>query len=438
MLAHPAKVETAVAPRLSPQARGPLSGLRRALIWLIAFVDSAVMILVIFVLPLPAQTPPVFAIANVVPVVSFGIVGALLATRRPNNPIGWLFWAAGLVWAAGLLSALAAYGTAVGGGALAGWPSVPAAWLAWLSNDAFALALFATVLFVPLLFPDGRLPSRRWRLTARLMVVWLAIVMLLATFGPGPYASPGFSHLDNPIGIAALAPYDEAVGGVAALLAPACLAATVFAPIWRYRHGGVVERQQLKWFALATAVTVGAILGVVALTSSYPDLAVAAEVVGLTSFAFIPVAITIAILRYRLYDVDLLINRTLVYGALTATLAAAYLGAIALFQVALRPLTQESQPAVAASTLVVAAMFQPLRAAFQRTVDRRFYRTRYDAATTLETFGARLRSEFDLAALGAAVVDAALDTVQPRQAWLWLRGGLPSRSPNERTQRARS
>lgn len=185
---------------------------------------------------------------------------------------------------------------------------------------------------------------------------------------------------------------------------------------------------------MALAVTFGAL----ALLGAQPTSGAAAPTgwllavgtVGTLSPGLLPVAIGIAVLRYRLYDIDLLINRTLVYGALTAILAAAYVGAIAVLQVVLQPFTQGSQLAVAASTLVVAALFQPLRARTQRAVDRRFYRQRYDAAKTLETLGARLRSQVDLETLRAEVVALALETVQPRQASLWLRAGTVTRRPS--------
>ena len=417
-------------PSVAQRSPDRLGRLRSAAIWFVALLDSGVVLWGTFVGPLPADTAFVQAFAIAGTIVSFGLVGAFLATRRPRNPIGWLFWSAGLLIFITLLTHVAANH----GQAPLGWPPESEAWLAWLSNETFIAAFLTVVLFVPLLFPDGRLPSPRWRPLAVVMVLWLGTVMLAVTFAPGRIASPSFGTLENPLGIAAFRPLGGIVTAGILVIAPVCFGGAALAPIWRYRDGTPVERQQVKWFATATMVTVGAFV----VTLAPGDLASAAYYVGITSFASIPIAIAMAIVRHRLYDVDLLINRTLVYGALTATLAAAYLGAIALFQVALRPLTQESQPAVAASTLVVAALFQPLRAAFQRTVDRRFYRTRYDAATTLETFGARLRSEFDLAALGAAVVEAALDTVQPRQAWLWLRSGLSTRSADEGTQGARS
>jgi hypothetical protein len=414
---------------VAQRSRG-VGRLRSGLIWLVALFDGAAVLWGTFVNPLPADTSFIQAFAIGTTIISFGLVGAFLATRRPKNPIGWLFWSAGLLIFITLLTHVAATQSQ----APVLLPSASVKWLAWLSNETFIAAFLTVLLFVPLLFPDGRLPSPRWRPLAGVMVLWLGTVMLAVTFAPGPMASPSFGALENPLGIAALRP----LGGLATvgmvLGALVSLAGVALAPVWRYRHGTLVERQQVKWFATATMVTVGAFV----VTLAPGDLATAAYYVGIMSFASIPIAIATAILRYRLYDVDLLINRTLVYGALTATLAAAYFGAIALFQIALSSVTKESQPAVAASTLLVAAMFQPLRAAFQRAVDRRFYRTRYDAAKTLETFGARLRSEVDLGTLSADVVAAARETVQPRQVWLWLREGLSTRSADARTQGARS
>ena len=418
-------------PSVAQRSRGGLGRLRSAVIWLVALFDSGAVLWGTFVNPLPADTSFVQAFSTAATVISFGVVGAFLATRRPRNPIGWLFWSAGLLMFFALLMHVAATHSQ----APVAWPLWSAKWLAWLSNETFIPAFLVVVLFVPLLFPDGRLPSPRWRPLAVVMVLWLGTVMLAVTFAPGPMASPSFSSLENPLGITALQPLGWIVGVGILVAAPICFAGAALAPVWRYRHGTLVERQQVKWFATATAVTVGAL---VIMILAPGDLATAVYYVVITSFASIPIAIAIGILRHRLYDIDLLINKTLVYGVLTASLAAAYVGAIALGRVALSSVTGESQLAVAASTLLVAAMFQPLRAGIQRTVDRRFYRRKYHAAKTLETFGARLRSEVDLGTLSADVVAAARETVQPRQAWLWLRGGLSTRSADERTQGARS
>jgi hypothetical protein len=353
-------------------------------------------------------------VANALAFLSYAAMGALLAARRPRNPIGWLLLVMGAGWQVFVFAASYANVVVRTSGSLGALAS-----FIWLPMNCWQLVglLPATLL----LFPDGRPLSRRWRL-----IVWIAVlepalwVLFGSTGGEVPISSPLMGSVGQAV---------RAALGLAFVAVALLALASILLRFWRARGS---ERQQLKWLSFAGVIVFSVLAGTQigmwawpAFRQLDPAADVAAEFLGgvpsALAWASVPVAIGIAILRYRLYDIDLLINRTLVYGALTATLAAAYVGAIALFQVALQSVTQESQLAVAASTLLVAALFQPLRAGIQRAVDRRFYRRKYDAAKTLETFGARLRSQVDLETLRAEVVAAARETVQPRQASLWLR-----------------
>jgi hypothetical protein len=335
---------------------------------------------------------------------AFATVGALVASRRPRNPIGWILLAGGAAYTVGGLTVSQTEGDG----------SAPVL-VHWLSIWVWMAGIGPIATFGLLLFPDGRLPSRRWRAFA-----WFAAAAILATtaaiaFEPGPFEG---DTVENPLGF-------EAVPGLMDVLAnasPVALALAIFGSIVslfvRFRRARNVERQQLKWLsytgalvgvALAVAIAIEAIVGerAIDLTNTIISLALAT----------VPVAMGIAILRHRLFDIDVVINRTLVYGGLTATLGGAYLGLVLLVSLAVG----ESGFAVAVSTLAVAALFRPLRTRIQGLVDRRFYRRRYDAARTLEAFGGRLRDELDLEALGADLRGVVHDTVQPAHVSLWLR-----------------
>jgi hypothetical protein len=297
----------------------------------------------------------------------------------------------------------------------------PAGVAVWLDDWIADVWIGLVAVGIPLLFPDGRLPSPRWRVPASLAAGLFAVGILGRALGdreleteapgtwPNPYALPGAAG-DVFAGIASVS---VLVYGVPALIGVAGLVVRM-----RGSHG--VERQQLKWFAyvgvlLLTALVVSAI----SLATHSLDVL---GVVGWSSFLALstfglPLAIGIAILRHRLYDIDVVINRTLVYGGLTATLGATYLGLVLLLGLTVG----ESDLAIALSTLAVAALFRPARARIQQAVDRRFYRRRYDAARTLEAFGGRLRDELDLDALQRELVKVVGDTVQPARASLWLR-----------------
>ncbi|HZC02564.1 MAG TPA: hypothetical protein VE844_14775, partial [Gammaproteobacteria bacterium] len=276
-------------------------------------------------------------------------------------------------------------------------------------------------IYLLLLFPDGRLPSRRWRPLA-----WLSgLVMVL--LGVDSVLSPGeltdLEGMRNPFGLEG-APWLVDAEIVLLLLFVACILASAVSLILRYRHSGGEVRQQIKWIALA-----GSFVGM--LLSTVLGVIIVSEVMGgsggitplwlqillfvmVLSFTGVPVAIGFAVLKYRLYDIDLLINRTLVYGSLTVSLAVVYFGGVTVTQAIFRTLTgQEEQPqlAVVVSTLVIAALFNPLRRRIQSFIDRRFYRRRYDAAKTLEAFSAKLRDETDLDALSNDLVGVVRDTM---------------------------
>ena len=271
--------------------------------------------------------------------------------------------------------------------------------------------------FVPLYFPDGRLVSPGWRWLARAALVFSVSVAIISAVKPGEMQEEGFV---NPLGVEALRPFVDLLDIFVLTLYFPLLFAAAASLVVRFGRSGSVERQQIKWIALA------ALMIPVWFLTNAPVEALSttlfAVVDGLVVFALIPLAAGIAIFRHRLYDIDRIINRALVYGSLTVLLVATYFGGVVGLQHALRTLTgQESTLAVVASTLAIAALFGPLRRRVQGLVDRRFYRSKYDAAKTLEAFGARLRDETDLGTLADDLVGVARSTVQPEHASLWLR-----------------
>jgi hypothetical protein len=342
-------------------------------------------------------------------------VGAIMASRRPENPVGWLLCLSGV--AVGTSSFASQYAIHA---LLARPGSLPAGEaLAWIAAWQLPIMIGLQVSYL-LLFPTGRLPSRRWRWTAWLVVAFVLAGVVLSAFSPGAYLG-SLGPIRNPLGIEGL------TGAYKALLyagAPLLFGAAVLSLFVRLRRAEGLERQQLKWFAYAAAMfALGIVLIVIPLAIDTPSWFVrAATAVFTAAGTTVPVAIGIAILRYRLYDIDRIINRTLVYGSLTALLAVVYLGGVISSQYAFRTLTgQGSQLAIVASTLAIAALFNPLRKRIQAFVDRRFYRSRYDARKTLESFSSKLRDETDLDALNDELVGVVGETMQPAHASLWLR-----------------
>jgi hypothetical protein len=356
------------------------------------------------------------------------LVGALVASRQPRNPVGWFFVVSATCWAVNEATGrYAVYGLVIDPGSLPlahlmAWPST------WMWEPAFVLI----GLFLPLYFPDGRLLSPRWR-----PVLWLALLFSLGfgvVFGalfPGEVdeLSPGVGGdvpgVVNPLGVEALrlldrVPQVDIILAVVLLVSVLCSVASL---VVRFRRSDGEERQQMKWLTYAAAANFATLLLVMSLPA---DSAWYRAVNTLSNLvlAGLPVAVGIAVLRYRLYDIDRIINRTLVYGSLTVMLALIYFGGVAATQAIYRALTgQEQQPqlAIVVSTLVIAALFNPLRRRIQAFIDRRFYRRKYDVTKTLEAFSAKLRDETDLDALRADLVGVVGETMQPAHVSLWLR-----------------
>ncbi len=350
---------------------------------------------------------------SVVGFIGAPVLGGLVASRRPGNSYGWLWLGLGLSLACPQVAeTYAAYALVTEPGSLPA-PRTVNAVLA--SGWALMIVLLP---FVFLLFPTGRLPSRRWRLLAWVVLAMGALMLplglLSADSGQGPVKSP--FAVGGALGQAINA---VLVGAVLIVFASVILSALSL--VVRYRRASGVERQQLKWFALAAAFLAAMII---------PDLLGAYRLLGdalwnllfVLDFAALYVGVGIAILRHRLYDIDVIINRTLVYGSLTATLVALYFGGIVVLQRVFVVLTgQESTLAIVASTLLIAALFNPLRRRIQSFIDHRFYRKKYDARKTLEAFSAKLRNETDLDRLGDDLVGVVRETMQPAHVGLWLR-----------------
>jgi len=360
-------------------------------------------LLAITVLFVAAMVPLSLGNEPIFDTVFFGLIalglstmGALIATRQPGNAIGWIFCAQGVtnglleMWGEGLRyhdvpTALAGY---------------------WIINWWWVVDLVAYAL-VFLLFPTGRLLSPRWR-----WVLWLLAVGLVIAI-PGQSLTTDIA--DNPIQVDS--PVIELMFTIGMFLLLCGLGASVTALVIRFRRSTGLERLQLKQLVFAASSILP--MGILAIPFYYDSVLV--QIGSGAALLTVPVAAGLAVLRYRLYDIDVVINRALVYGALTATLAGTYLGSVLVLQVALGAFIEGSSLAVAVSTLAVAALFRPARARIQDVVDRRFFRRKYDAARTLERFSSQMRDQVDLADIGTELLGVVTETVQPAHASLWLR-----------------
>ena len=339
------------------------------------------------------------------------VLGGLVASRRPRNPYGWLWL--GISLGLALLSfgqVYAAYSVVVVPGSLPAPRTVGHV----VAGEGW-VAAFTLLPLLLLLFPTGRLPSRRWRFVAWAVALSGAIGILLYPIAP---AEGVVVPVVNPLGVGG--PVGVALSILSNVLYVLILVAAVpsaLSLVFRYRRAGGVERQQLKWFAYAAVLFVG--------TSAsqffYEPAGAWDAIIEVVPIVGLYVAVGIAILRYHLYDIDVLINRTLVYGTLTATLVAFYFGGIFVLQRFFVVLTGErSTLAVVVSTLVIAALFNPLRRRIQSFVNRRFYRRKYDSRKILEAFNARVRDETDLNILSYDLVGVVEETMQPAHVSLWL------------------
>jgi hypothetical protein len=345
--------------------------------------------------------------------VAFAALGALVASRRPRNPIGWILVVSPLCLAFTQVARdWYTHTLYADPGSLPLAPGVM-----WAANWAWVPGFMPLLTLLLLLFPDGRPPSPRWRAVGWLAAAAMSLLIAGYAFAPGPLED--YPRVENPLGIAG--PLGDALEVFRAVGFPlfALAAITSMASLAvRFRRSHGVERQQLKWMAAAAALVVSTWL-----VNAIFDQLVGRDISMILPLALLslPVAAAIAVLRYRLWDLGLVVRRTLVYGALSATLAGSYLGLVLLLQLVLEPLTSDSGLAIAGSTLAVAALFRPARRRIQELVDRRFYRRRYDAARTVERFGARLRDEVELESLSDELRGVVRETVQPAHVSLWLR-----------------
>ncbi len=394
------------------------------MLWGLALLLAAVGLLfgiLAFRAPLPEGRGP-FLVSIVVLdtlVVLYATLGTLIASRHRRNLIGWIFCFVAVSLA--ILSSASGYADYA---LYARDNSLPGAVLAaWVTSWLFIPAVYVSMCYLFFLFPDGRPASARWR-----PVIWVAtVVAVVATLAPAlePGGLFAFPNVENPFGLAE--PFGRiaiVANDITDLAAMPVFLVSLASMVSRLRGARGRERLQIKWITYAASLTATSFAAAFAadLLTDSRAASDALFLLGVVGFAGIPVAAGVAILRHKLYDIDRIINRTLVYGLLTLSLAVVYVGGIVLTQGFFRALTgQETRLAVVASTLAMAALFGPLRRRVQAFIDRRFYRRKYDAAKMLEAFSVRLREETDLDALGEDLVGVASEAVQPAHARLWLR-----------------
>ena len=387
------------------------------LAWSVCALSLALTVLGLWLLNLSHANTHIYDywLENTIAAIGVAPVGALIVSRRPANPVGWLLCLYGVAFSIGHVSSqYAIY-------ALLAQPgSLPAGQAIALISSWILPIIIGLQVFSYLLFPTGRLPGRRWRWVSWLTVAFVVVGVISSAFSLG--ANAGLGPIRNPLGIAGVYKVYDAVLFMLPLLYLA-VASSLFV---RLRRATGAERQQIKWFTYAAAATIsGAIFAYMIPDTIGTPLWF--ERVGyallLATTPAIPVAIGIAILRYRLYDIDILINQTLVYGSLTAMLAALYLGGVAATQAVFGIVSsheQQPQPAIVVSILAIAALFNPLRSRIQSFIDRRFFRRKYDSRNTLEEFSASLRNETDLDSLTDDLLSVVRNTMQPARVSFWL------------------
>ena len=383
---------------------------RLALLLTVAAVAFASGALVFLALSRDTPLPDAWGFrgALIIHAIGFTAVGALVALRRPTNAIGWLLLTAGLTSALGALAleyavyAIVGRTVALPGGLFS----------AWLGSWIWVFYIVGVLPFVLLLFPDGRLLSTRWRPVGGAAILEALLTAAFMAFKPGSLQLAAFA--DNPFTPVASSLVDT-LGAISVWLSLPVIGGASWSLVLRFRRSTGIERAQIKWLAFS-AVPLGA--------ASFASI-VLPDKLGQVLFVFlllsVPVGVGIAVLRYRLYDIDLLINRTLVYGVTSGAIAATFFGVIVTLQLALRPLTSGAELAVAASTVLSFALFQPIRRRVEDAVDRRFDRSRYDAERTLDSFAVRLREEVDLDTVRADLIGSVQQTMAPAHTSLWLR-----------------
>jgi hypothetical protein len=398
------------------------AGTARRLAW--ANVGAAVLMAVVLLTfsvlnrdnpDVPTTSGLAFNIFALIPGLALPIVGALIVTRQPRQPIGWIFCVSGfLLPLSGTTEGYATYALLTNPGSLPGG-AVVASISVWVFVPA--LVLLGPVFFM--LFPDGRPLTPRWRFVLWVALFGLAAVAVGQWFRPGSLQTAPFESVANPLGIPGAARFLDSLTTVGFWAILVSVLGAAVSIVKRFRRSRGVTRLQLKWLALTGVAFALSMLGSsVMFQLGYED---ASNVPVLVALGSIPIFAGQAMLRHNLYEIDVVINRTLVYGLLTAMLGAIYVGSVLLLQLALDGVTSDSSLAVAVSTLGVAALFRPARARIQAVVDRRFYRQKYDAARTLEGFSARLREQVDLEALAGELRSVVGETMQPAHVSLWLR-----------------
>jgi hypothetical protein len=382
--------------------------------WAVALATAALVVLGVALLPSQEWRLTMEfvsrAVGNSLFILACSMVGLLIVSRRPGNVVGWIYTMVALALAAGEVA---------GGYASRSLPGAP--WAALLPDLLWLVATPLGVALLLLLFPTGRLPGRRWR-----PVVWATVAATAATV-VGTALTPGpvefFPQFQNPLGLAAAGPVLDRVVQVGFVVLTAGVFAAAGSLMLRWRRARGVERQQLKWLAYAAAMLVVAQVGASVLPRAL------FLVVSMVTTLLFPAATGIAVVRYRLYEIDRIINRTLVYGLLSALLAGVYASVVLILGWLFGGLGAAPPSwAVAGATLAVAALFQPARHRIQHAVDRRFNRRRYDAARTVAAFSARLRNQIDLDTLSAELLAVVDRTMEPTRVWLWLRPSAPGSS----------